>query len=202
MKWCIPTIARENFLPCECSFRLHQTLCFQLLEPPSVITFTWHSLSFDRRSITVFYLGRAAGVGDVFPSLSPHLSRSSLSLLNLAGDRFPSWGKVFRWLMLRTAESTVLPSVLAPKHCWQDPKNCSLRTDEAAGRRTGVECAARSRKKTKQQHKQLGLWYIFKVWTFYCTFVYLLILLHLYLLGYVRVLLVVHVRISVQDLHH
>lgn len=117
---------------------------FQLSKHPFVRLFNWHSFSLTV-DLSQFSTWEELQVwGPISLSFSLALSPSR-SLLNLAGDRFPSWGKVFRWLMLRTAESMVLPSVLAPKHCWQDLKNCSLRTDEAAGRRTSMECAVRSR---------------------------------------------------------
>lgn len=66
-----------NGVACERSFRLHRTLCFQLLKPPSVRALTWHFLSFDRRSITGFYLGGAAGV--CFSSLTPCRSLAPLA---------------------------------------------------------------------------------------------------------------------------
>lgn len=85
-----PWLHREEPSHHEGSLRLHQTLCSQLLEAPSVTAFTRRSLGFDGRSITVFYLGRSAGgvglgEGDAFLCLSVALS--SLSLASELGRR-------------------------------------------------------------------------------------------------------------------
>lgn len=68
----------------ERGFRRRQTLPSLLLEAPSATAFTRRSLGFDRRSITVFYLGRCAGgaglgEGGAFLSFSVPLSPLSLA---------------------------------------------------------------------------------------------------------------------------